>query len=58
MSWYKNKYDSTKEDTGIDFGGTHNNPGYIEAYNRKYEYFQNIKQQYKDIKISDKFIYE
>jgi hypothetical protein len=58
MSWYKNKFDDTVEDTGIDFGGTHNNPAYVDAFNKKYEYFQAIKQQYKDVKISDKFIYE
>lgn len=58
MSWYKNKFDSTKEDTGIDFGGTHNNPGYVAAYNQKYNTFLNIKHQYEDVKILDKFIYE
>ena len=58
MSWYKNKFDSTKEDTGIDFGGTHNNPAYVNVYEQKHLAFQNIKQQYKDVKISDKFIYE
>lgn len=56
MSWYKHKFDSTKEDTGIDFGGTHNNPAYVNAYNQKYESFLNVKFQYKDIKISDRFI--
>jgi len=58
MSWYKNKFDSTKEDTGIDFGGTHNNPAYVSAYEQKHIAFQNIKQQYEDVKIVDKFIYE
>jgi len=58
MSWYKNKFDSTKEDTGIDFGGTHNNPTYVSAYDQKYQLFQNIKLRYKDVKIADKFIYE
>ena len=47
MSWYKNKYDSSKEDTGIDFGGTHNNPAYVSAYEQKYLNFQNIKQKYR-----------
>ena len=58
MSWYKNKFDSTKEDTGIDFGGTHNNPAYVSVYEQKFQTFQSIKQQYKDVKISNKFIYE
>lgn len=57
MSWYKNKFDNTKEDTGIDFGGTHNNPAFVNAYDQKYRAFQNIKQQYKDVKISNTFIY-
>jgi hypothetical protein len=56
MSWYKNKFDGTVEDTGIDFGGTHNNPAYVNAFTKKYEYFQVIKQQYNNVKISDKFI--
>ena len=59
MSWYKNKFDSTKEDTGIDFGGTHNNPAYVNAYEQKYKVFKNIQQQYKNVQISgNKFIYE
>lgn len=58
MSWYKNKFDNTKEDTGIDFGGTHNNPAFVNAYEQKYQAFQNIKQQYKSTKISNTFIYE
>lgn len=57
MSWYKNKFDSTKEDTGIDFGGTHNNTAYVDAYEQKYKVFENIKQQYNNVKISgNKFI--
>ena len=56
MSWYKNKFNSTKEDTGIDFGGTHNNPAYVAAYNQKYKYFLNIKKRYENINIKDKFI--
>jgi hypothetical protein len=58
MSWYKNKYDGSKEDTGIDFGGTHNSPAYVNAYDQKYLNFKNIKQKYKDVKITNKFIYE
>lgn len=58
MSWYKNKFDSTKEDTGIDFGGTHNNLAYIHAYEQKYTSFKYLKQQYNDVKINNKFIYE
>lgn len=56
MSWYKNKFDSTKEDTGIDFGGTHNNPGYVYAYEEKYKAFKTIEQQYKDTSIQDRYI--
>jgi len=58
MSWYKNKYDGTQPDTGIDFGGTHNNIGYVNAHKQKYQNFKNVEQQYKDTKISNKFIYE
>lgn len=58
MSWYKNKFDETQPDTGIDFGGTHNNIGYVNVYKQKYLNFKNVEQQYKDIKISNKFIYE
>ena len=58
MSWYKNKFDITKEDTGIDFGGTHNNSAYVNAYEQKYTTFKFFKQQYKDVKITNKFIYE
>lgn len=58
MSWYKNKFDGSREDTGIDFGGTHNNIGYVNAFEQKYNFFQTIRDQYKHIKISDKFIYE
>jgi len=58
MSWYKNKFDSTKEDTGIDFGGTHNNAAFVHAYDQKYNSFLQLKQQYKDVKVSNKFIYE
>jgi len=59
MSWYKNKFDESKEDTGIDFGGTHNNPGYVQAYNSKLDFFmKEVKPKYDNIKISNKFIYE
>jgi hypothetical protein len=58
MSWYKNKFDNTKEDTGIDFGGTHNNVAFVHAYDQKYSIFQRIKSEYEDVKISNKFIYE
>lgn len=58
MSWYKNKFDDTKEDTGIDFGGTHNNPAYLQAYNYKYNIYKKYEQQYRDYIISDKFIYK
>lgn len=58
MSWYKNKYDPSKEDTGIDFGGTHNNPYLVQAYDHKLVQFNQYKEQFKDIKISNKFIYE
>jgi len=58
MSWYKNKYDSTREDTGIDFGGTHNNLAYVQAYEQKYNYFEKLKEQYSLVKISDAFIYD
>ena len=58
MSWYNNKFDPSKEDTGIDFGGTHNNPGFVQAHNYKLSIFNNIKKQYDDIKITNKFIYE
>lgn len=56
MSWYKNKYDSSKEDTGIDFGGTHNNFGYVQLYEYKLKMFLNYKKTYSSIDITDKFI--
>jgi len=58
MSWYKNKYDPSKEDTGIDFGGTHNNPGFVQAYEYKLQQFQNIQKQFDNQNINNKFIYE
>ena len=56
MSWYKNKYDSSKEDTGIDFGGTHNNFGYVQLYEHKVKEFLNYREIYSSIDITDKFI--
>lgn len=56
MSWYKNKFDPSKEDTGIDFGGTHNNPAYVQAYNQKYQYFLQIKKQFDNVSILNKYI--
>jgi hypothetical protein len=58
MSWYKNKFDATKKDTGIDFGGTHNNPNFVTAYEQKINLFNNLKQKYSHTSITDKFIYE
>lgn len=58
MSWYKNKFDSTQPDTGIDFGGTHNNSAYVNAYEQKYRYFKTIQQQYQSVNLTNKFIYE
>ena len=40
MSWYKNKYDPFRKDTGIDFGGTHNNYAYVEAHDIKKNEFK------------------
>lgn len=57
MSWYKNKYDPTKEDTGIDFGGTHNNYGYVQAYNSKHLKFEKIESIFENVNLYDKFIY-
>jgi len=59
MSWYKNKFDSTKEDTGIDFGGTHNNPGFVQAHDAKLQHFNTkLKPLFDKVVISNKFIYE
>ena len=44
MSWYKNRFDATSEDTGIDFGGTHNNINYVHAYEQKYKHFKKFVQ--------------
>lgn len=58
MSWYKNKFDPNQGDTGIDFGGTHNNPSFIYAYEQKYNEFNRLKEQYSPVKISSTFIYQ
>ena len=59
MSWYKNKFDPSKEDTGIDFGGTHNNPGFAHVYELKFNTFiNNMKPQFDNVSITNKFIYE
>ena len=59
MSWYKNKFDPSKEDTGIDFGGTHNNPGFAHVYELKFNTFiNNMKPQFDNVLITNKFIYE
>jgi len=58
MSWYKNKFNPNQEDTGIDFGGTHNNSAFVQVYDQKYNYFKELKKRYDDIKVSNKFIYE
>lgn len=57
MSWYKNKFNPHDEDTGIDFGGTHNNIKFVHLYNEKYKAFENIKEKYKTVTVSNKFIY-
>ena len=57
MSWYKNKFDPNQKDTGIDFGGTHNNPAFVKAYEHKYNQFEQLQQKYTDVKISNTFIY-
>lgn len=55
-SWHCNLYDPTKDDTGIDFGGTHNSK-------QLYEYGQLIRnrytmeiEKYKNIDISKSFV--
>lgn len=58
MSWYSNKFDPTREDTGIDFGGTHNNPALVTAHKHKLQMFNNLKQKYTSIDITNKFVYE
>jgi hypothetical protein len=56
MSWYKNKFDPSKEDTGIDFGGTHNNPGYVQVYEQKAKIFSSYKRVFDSLDLTDKFI--
>jgi hypothetical protein len=56
MSWYSNKFDPCKEDTGVDFGGTHNNINYVHAFEQKYQYFNHLKIKYNSTNILDKFI--
>ena len=55
MSWYKNRFDSTSEDTGIDFGGTHNNINYVHAYEQKYKHFKKVQLMYENINIANNF---
>jgi hypothetical protein len=55
MSWYSNKFDPSKEDTGIDFGGTHNNISYVHAYEQKYKHFKEVLLMYGNINITNKF---
>jgi hypothetical protein len=57
MSWYKNKYDPNQGDTGIDFGGTHNVQGYVQAYDYKYEIFNKAKKMFDLVFIKNKYIY-
>jgi len=57
MSWYKNKYEPSKEDTGIDFGGTHNNPMFVQVYEQKYKQFESVKNKFDNVKIENKFVY-
>jgi len=56
MSWYKNKYDPSREDTGIDFGGTHNNGMYVEIANQKELMYQPYVKKFENINIGNKFI--
>lgn len=56
MSWYKNKYDPTKPDTGIDFGGTHNNKGLYEMHMLKEAHFNSIKKPFDLIKLTGVFV--
>jgi hypothetical protein len=58
MSWYKNKYDPNQGDTGIDFGGTHNVQGYVQAYDYKYEIFKKAKKMFDFVFIQNKYIYD
>lgn len=56
MSWYSNKFDSSKEDTGIDFGGTHNNPGFVALHEQRYKYFEQLNEKFVDTNIKNTFI--
>lgn len=56
MSWYSNKFDPSKEDTGIDFGGTHNNPGFVVLHEQRYGYFKQFNKQFANINIKNTFI--
>jgi hypothetical protein len=58
MSWYKNKFNPQDKDTGIDFGGTHNNPGFVHAYEQKLPTFEYFRKKYKDVTLANKFFYE
>jgi len=55
MSWYKNKHNASKEDTGIDFGGTHNNINYVHAYEQKYKLFKKTQLKYENVNITNNF---
>jgi len=55
MSWYKNKFDPSQEDTGIDFGGTHNNISFVRAYEQKERLYKTYEQQYENVVVLNKF---
>lgn len=57
MSWYRNKFDPTKEDTGIDFGGTHNNRELAAAYDRKEQLYKQYAESYNNVEIREMFTY-
>ena len=56
MSWYNNKFDPLKKDTGIDFGGTHNNQTFVKLYEQKYNYFQQFNKKYINTCIQNMFM--
>jgi hypothetical protein len=56
MSWYKNKYSNANGDTGIDFGGTHDNYQYVELFNSKYTIFESIASKYEGYNIKNMYI--
>jgi len=58
MSWYKNKFNPALEDTGIDFGGTHNNQYLAKIGKEKEQKYQIYKEKFQKVKISNTFIYE